>query len=188
MGLLPAAAFMELLIPKADESKIISKWELDLDCTIEGFLWNKVSKKANLIFDSYLRDFHIQFLKRAFHYNQKISTYQVSQSPMCDFCNLHEESYKHLFWECVYVVPIWTAIQDMCYDAIDMEDFSMFKCLLSNFNSPLICVITALVKRYIHCCKHTGNSPCVSGCLINYIIRNVFHVKMLLIILNFGIF
>ena len=83
-----------------------------------------------------------------------------------------------MFWECVYIVPIWTVIQDICYDAIDMEDFSMFKCLLSNFNSPLICVITALVKRYIHCCKHTGNSPCVSGYLIKLKkLRDLHHKK-----------
>ena len=65
-GLLPPKAFMEMLIPKVDESSILSKWETDLECTIEDFLWTKICKKANLMFDSYLRDFIFNFYKELF--------------------------------------------------------------------------------------------------------------------------
>ena len=30
---------------------------------------------------------------------------------MCTFCNEKPESYKHLFFECKYVQPIWESIQ-----------------------------------------------------------------------------
>ena len=133
VGIMSSKVFVELLLPKIDNQWVIRKWEEDLECTIED-LWEKVSCKANLIFDSYLRDFHIQFLNTALQYNLVISSYRPSQSPLCGFCKIHAESYKHLFWECIYVVPIWTAIQDFCYDTVDTEDF---KCLLLELSVSL---------------------------------------------------
>ena len=71
----------------------------------------------------------------------------------------------HLFWDCKYVFPIWTAIQDICYDTIDKEDFSMFKCLLSNFQSPLLNLVTVIVKFHIHIYCIQNKLPTVSGVL-----------------------
>ena len=34
---------------------------------------------------------------------------------------------------------------------------------MSNFQSPLMCVISAFVKYYVHVCKHTVTPPTVSG-------------------------
>ena len=74
VGLMSSKVFVELLLPKIDNQWVIRKWEEDLECNIEDFLWEKVSCKANLIFDSYLHDFHIQFLNTALQYNLVISS------------------------------------------------------------------------------------------------------------------
>ena len=162
-GLMSSKAFTELLLPPNDFQRTITKWENDLECTIEDFLWKTILRKSNFIFDPYLRDFHIQFLHRGFHYNVAISKYRPSQSPVCDFCKQDNETYLHLFWECTFVQPLWVAVADFCHDAVDSEEFSMFKCLLSNFQSPLLCLISSLIKRYIHNCKHANRLPTIVG-------------------------
>ena len=176
-GLLPSKEITRLLLPKISNTRIIGKWEVDLDCTIENFLWEKIVKKANVCFDPYLRDFHIQFLHRGFHYNVMSSKYNNSSS-LCSFCNTYEESYVHLFWECAYVMPLWTALNSICYENVDMEDFSMFKCLMSNFQSSLLCLMTMLLKRYIHCCKFSFLTPTVYGYIKKLrSLRNVHYNK-----------
>ena len=99
-GLLPSKAFTNLLLPKVVNHKAIDKWKLDLDCEIEMFLWETINKKTKIIFYPSLRDFHIQFLNRGFHYNCKIASYRVKVSPLCSFCQQSDKTYSHLFWQC----------------------------------------------------------------------------------------
>ena len=71
-----------------------------------------------------------------------------------------------MFWTCDYIYPLWISIQDICYNNIDMEDFSMFKCLLSNFQNPLMCLITIIVKYYIHVSRCVGITRSLEGILL----------------------
>ena len=162
-GLLTPKAFTQLLLPRDRNYQILAKWAIDLECDIEEFLWDAILQKARVLFIPSLKDFHIQFLHRAFHYNKKIATYRPHQSPQCTFCDTAPESYLHLFWQCKYVTPLWTALQTICYDNVDMEDFSQFKCLLSNFQHSLLNILVTLMKHYIHVCKWTSRMPTVFG-------------------------
>ena len=164
-GLMPTKSFTELLQPHPVNHSAITKWEKDLQCTIESFLWQNICKRIKVIFFPPLRDFHVQFLNRAFHMNTVVSLYKKEVSPLCSFCFNVEETYTHIFWDCKYVYPIWIAIQDICYDTISEEDFSMFKCLLSNFQSPLLNFVTIVLKHHIHVCRSRNTLPTVSGVL-----------------------
>ena len=146
-GLLPAKGFSELLTPQVLNNGAIKHWEEALDCPIEDFVWITICKKIKLLRDTTLLDFHIQFLNHCYHYNMKISSNCPTQNPNCSFCFEDPESYMHLFWECPYVFSIWTAVQDFCHDYVDSEEFSSFKCLLSNFQCKLLNIITVVVEK-----------------------------------------
>ena len=179
-GLLPPKEFTSLLLPKVVNKKAITKWELDLDCEIETFLWETINKKTKYIFYPLLHDFHIQFINRGFQYNYKIALYKPNRDPFCTFCQGSEETYVHLFWECSAVFPNWVVIQDLCYENIDNEEFSMFKCLLSNFKNNLITLITIIVKHYIHVSRWTEQIPTVYGAVKAIVkIRNIHRKKCL---------
>ena len=147
-------------------------------CEIENFLWDTILKKAKDCLTPRLKDFHVQFLHRAFHYNQKIATYRPDRSPLCTFCKNAPETYLHIFWDCIYVTPLWTALQTICYDNVDMEDFSQFKCLLSNFQHTLVNQLGIVLKNYVHVCRWTDQWPTVFG-LVKIInkLRNVHFKK-----------
>ena len=121
-----------------------------------------LKKVCTLIVPS-LKDFHVQFLHRAYHYNELIARYRPQQSPLCSFCGAKPETYLHLFWECRYVTPLWTSLQTISYDNVDMEDFSQFKCMLSNFQHSLLNLLVTLLKNYIHVCKWMSQTPTVLG-------------------------
>ena len=162
-GLLTPKAFTDMLLPWVKNVKAIEAWQKDLDCDIEPFLWDIILRKSKQLFLPRLRDFHIQFLNRAFHYNVQMSKYKPNYSEMCAFCEQCSETYLHLFWECKFAAPLWVALQDICYEHVDDEDFSQFKCLLSNFQHPLLNILTAILKNYIHVCKWLVRYPTVTG-------------------------
>ena len=160
-GLLMPKAFTQLLLPKIRNEKVRIKWQVDLDCDIEPFFWDIIVQKSRLLFLPQLHNFHIQFLNRGFHYNAKIATYRPTQSPMSELCGIAEQTYVNLFWDSSFAIPLWTALQDTCYEHVDMEDFTQFKCLMSNFQHPLICILCTIVKNYIHVCKCINVYPTV---------------------------
>ena len=89
--------FREIITPKVVNQKIIDQWKVDLDCEIEGFVWNKICVQIKQLFTSSLRDFHIQFINRSFQYGARIASYNVNWDPMCSFCHKYPETYLHLF-------------------------------------------------------------------------------------------
>ena len=191
-GLLTPKAFTQLLLPRDRNYQVLTKWAVDLECDIEEFLWDAILKKTRGLFLPSLKDFHIQFLHRAFHYSATIATYRPHQSPLCTFCHTSPETYLHLFWECKFVTPLWTALQTICYDYVDMEDFSQFKCLLSNYQHSLLTILVTLVKNYIHVCRWTSRTPTVFGLVKvvdrtrKFILRNVSAATIFDITTSFG--
>ena len=162
-GLLTPKAFTDILLPRVKNVQAIEAWQKDLDCEIEPFLWDIILRKTKQLFIPRLRDFLVQFVNRAFHYNKQLSAYKPNYSEMCAFCDHFPETYLHLFWECDFTAPLWVALQDLCYEHVDDEDFSQFKCLLSNFQHPLLNILTTIVKNYIHVCKWLSRCPTVTG-------------------------
>ena len=160
-GLLTPKTFTQLLLPKIRNGKARIKWQADLNCDIEPFFWDIIVRKSRLLFLFQLRDFHVQFLNRGFQYNTTIAKYRSTQSPMCDFCSIAEEMYVHLFWECEFVTPLWMALEDTCHEHVDMEDFTQFKCLMSNFQTPLTCILCTILKNFVHICKFINKYPTV---------------------------
>ena len=119
-GLLTPKVFTQMLLPRDKNYQVLAKWENDLGCDIEHFLWDEILKKSKLLFIPSLKDFHAQFLHRGFHYNLLLATYIPARSPLCTFCGLSSEMYMHLFWDCKYSAPLWTALQTISYDKVDM--------------------------------------------------------------------
>ena len=100
------------------------------------------------MFNNRLRAFHIQFLHRAFHLNKVHAKYQ-NCSQLCIFCNNSDETYFHLFWECQFTQECWNNMIEFSHEYIcASEDVMSHKnCLLSNFSSGLLVMITVFFKR-----------------------------------------
>ena len=42
--------------------------------------------------------------------NDVLLKYKIKNSNLCDFCNMNEETNKHLFWECIHTQHFWTEL------------------------------------------------------------------------------
>ena len=132
-------------MPKAK----ISQWERDLNIIIDEEWW-VICKRTLAFREANLRAFHIQFLHKAFHMNVIRSKY-TDCSDQCTFCNQEKETYMHLFWDCLVTRECWVKLIEFCEEYICLANDVMSKenCILSNFSSTLLVVLTVIMKTGI---------------------------------------
>ena len=85
----------------------------------------------------------------------------IVESPNCSFCKDAIETQYHIFIECKYVKPLWSAIETVIDQKLNDTE-KMLGCYLSMTNKKydVVSHITILVKYYIHICRLQGNIPC----------------------------
>ena len=94
---------------KHNKPKSQEKWENDLNN--REINWKDVY--TNMYYstiDNTLRHFQYKFIHRIIPTNKSLMKYNIKSSNICDFCNMHVETVKHLFWECNQVQHLWNNI------------------------------------------------------------------------------
>ena len=139
--------------------KVVRRWEQDLDIPLTE-IWYNICLKSNNLVSTKMKTFHILFLNRAFFLNNVTAKF-TQQSSDCSFCKSELDSYVHAFWDCRVTQTVWTAIIDFCNEYIVVRQDKMSKpnCLMSNFSSSLLVLVTVAVKKYIHLCKIYARMP-----------------------------
>ena len=147
---------------------VIQNWEKDLNCDIKDN-WLLICKRASNMYNTQLKAFQVQFLNRAFQLNVVIAKYREI-SPNCSFCQSSEETYIHFFWDCEVSSRIWNRVILFCEEFICIAGDVMSKenCLLSNFSSGLLVMVTTMFKRFLFLCKCFSETPLFVN-FINYV-------------------
>ena len=83
---------------------------------------------------------------------------KITNSSLCDFCNMHEETIIHLFWECQISRFFWNRIEDFLETkglnvAVNYEIISLGMPLLKHDNI-IINFILILAKYFIFTSKY----------------------------------
>ncbi len=60
--------------------------------------------------DTVIRNFQYKYLKRIIPTNKYLYKCKLTNSELCDFCNMHVETQEHLFWECQHAQNFWTKL------------------------------------------------------------------------------
>ena len=152
-GILKPKNFMQLhrdINPFRNENAI-GKWARDLHMPDIGFMWQELCLKSKHLPNKKLGCFHVEFLNRAFRFNDIVSLYS-DHSPLCPSCSCVNDSYVHFFWECSRAQPIWILLipwMEMLAPPGE-NDIDKRNCLLSNFESPLLINLSGFCKRYLY--------------------------------------
>ena len=66
-------------------------------------------------------------------------------------CELKDEMFLHVFWECGHIQPLWVKFIQMCKDKIsDKAVYNCENCLLKGFDISLLNVVMTICKYHIH--------------------------------------
>ena len=129
--------------------KAIAKWSRDLDFDVQPE-WSQYCLKSKLLENMKLRAFHLQYLNRGYQLNVIKAKYS-DIDPECSLCKKEPETYLHLFWQCEETKAIWDKLIDILEMIADPteNDINMQNCLLSNYKTKLLVLLTVYFKRYI---------------------------------------
>ena len=132
-----------------------SKTEIDKTDWIETF-----EKLKNTTKDTKLRWLQYRILHHILTTNKSVSNFKREQTPLCTFCNKHDETILHLFWECqkvkVFLKSLENVINNRCMHSFN---FRFTKSLMIfgycfDITTDSICDLVILIAKYfIYRCK-----------------------------------
>ena len=86
------------------------KWENELERAMN---WRNVFEiPFKCLIDTKLRTFQYKYLMRIIPNNKFLHKCNIISTSLCDFCCMHVETNKHLYWECQIIRAFWTEVQN----------------------------------------------------------------------------
>ena len=135
------------------------KWYRDIGGMYEGTLRDiRLSTK-----NTYLQSFHYRVVSRIISTNTFLYRIGKSESAICTFCNLHDETLCHFLWECAVVkeyIKEITFLKDKCDIATTFTSQSWFFPRISEESKLNILIIT-IAKAVIFRAKYKETSPSI---------------------------
>ena len=107
-----------------------------------------------------MRAFQFKISHLIFYTNVMLFDRNMIDSPLCTFCQRHNETLLHLFVSCKYVKPLWLSIENILeYNFNETE--KLFGCFstMKNKQFDVLSHITILLKYYVHICRLKDQIP-----------------------------
>ena len=132
------------------------KWEIEF----QNINWKLAyTSPIKCTIDTKLRYFQYKYLMKILPCNKFLLKCKIVNSSLCDFCNMNEETVKHLFWECPVSRNFWNRLELFLHNKgfsidlnFDIITFYSTKYQIFNF-------IILLAKYFIFSNKYKKNIP-----------------------------
>ena len=124
--------------------------------------------------DTYTRMFHFKCTHNILYLNRQLHDMGHAETKLCSYCNMHDETMSHLFYECPKTTELWAQIK-MRLPGIELPDItpeSVYIGLPSDTH-PLIQHIHLLFKICLY--KGRGNN----NCNIQFVINKIKQVRQI---------
>ena len=77
-----------------------------------NFQWKDIYTLPHKVtINAYLRPFHYKILNNILYLNKKLYTFGLSNTQLCSFSKMEEETISHLFYYCIHIQDIWNQVQ-----------------------------------------------------------------------------
>ena len=92
--------------------KIVIKPHVKWEKEINDINWKMVHTiPFQSLINTKLRTFQYKYIMRIVPNSKYLFKCNINSTSLCDFCNLHVETNKHLFWECQWSRGFWTELE-----------------------------------------------------------------------------
>ena len=136
-----------------------------------------------ILIDSYLKDvtlraFQFKLIHRILPTNKLLFKMKISHYSLCTFCEYHQETLEHLFWECMIIKNLWFRIQDTFRLKEKFANFNFdLKTIMLGYTEDVehkmgINIFLILIKYHIYMVKLKGQQPSIVG-IKNYVLNCV---------------
>ena len=105
-----------------------------------------------------LRSFQFRLLHASTVTNIHLKHYGIKSHRYCSFCEIHDETLRHLFFDCEVTQEIWEWFKTHV-----LEDVTFKSVLLSNMGVTILNVLSLIAKHYIYVSKCENKRPRIQG-------------------------
>ena len=86
--------------------------------------------------DIYTRIFQYKCLNNILYLNNVLYKMNLTESPLCSYCNQHNETIHHLFLECNHTKSLWHEVQLFFNPLISLPHLSIQSAIVGFFEVP----------------------------------------------------
>ena len=92
-------------------------------------------------------------------FNYHTSKYTPGLSPLCSYCHQYNETFRHVFWQCSAIQPLWGSLIAWCKDNVHSTvQYNELNCLLLGFDLPVLNIIMTICKYHLFLMKRFSGS------------------------------
>ena len=143
-------------------------WEQELDMEFTDEQWSKWLLEVGKLTNSVkLRDFQYRIMNRCLTLNVHRAKY-TKMSSKWTFCADHDETTRHIFWDCKYSKQLWKALikwlNNLAQQKVKLQYAEIILNQYKGANRILINTLILIMKRYIYVakCKEDNNLNFIS--------------------------
>ena len=97
---------------------------------VDSLPWNKIyTLPWTISIDSYSRIFQYKCLHNILYLNKSLFRMGISDTPLCSYCQQYDETFQHLFTECIFSKKLWSDIKTLFSTSIDVPDLTLRRAL-----------------------------------------------------------
>ena len=112
-----------------------------------NFKWKDIyTLPRKVTINANLRSFQYKISNNILYLNEKLRTFGLSNTQLCSFWKMQEETISHLFYYCIYIQDVWNQVQIYFTDCFD---FSQLKPQTAIFGFRDIDNDTFLIQNHI---------------------------------------
>lgn len=154
--------YIELLANKIGILAYVPKISKYLN-EIDNMDWCEIYLRASKTpVDTKTKDFQYRFIQDLLSNKYWLCKWNLADSAICMYCNLHEETITHMFWDCNGVKQFWSDFENfwkMKGLQLTLSKENVFLGISDNF----MCNMIFTAKRYIYNKKIHGEQVAILG-------------------------
>jgi hypothetical protein len=143
-----------------DLSRTITKWNTDLGINIDvEHFRSAFIKLSQATISTTFRSFQFRFLHRAVKTNTFAALVGATDSALCSFCHITDETLLHLFWDCNITKRFWSDLFNFIFEEYRVRILFSKKDVLLCCEVNLFNLLFIVAKHYIYTCKCLSTIP-----------------------------
>ena len=154
-------------IKKLTVIKPQQKWEETFNVSDWKYIY---SANMKCTINTKFRNFQYKYIMRILPTNEFLLKCKIVSSSLCEFCNMYNETLKHLFWECQHIRSFWTHFQTFLKSKSIPEKLDFAIVSFGDINKKEKDItktfLIILAKYYIFKCKYENTLPDISSFII----------------------
>jgi hypothetical protein len=142
--------YAELIKHKATSVNLQEKWSMYIinDENITNVCLTHI---YSLTIDNILRSFQFRLLHRIIYFNDKLKLFKLSDSEICDFCNMCKDSIEHRMWLCPKTKILWKNILQWYNQQFNTNVSLTYQNIITNVcHNPLLDFVILCTKYHIY--------------------------------------